>query len=260
LAQREGRKDEASALYAKAAELGSTNPEMYFRYAMLLWYRSDSHDEALCKALQKAVELKPDYAEAHMRLGFALMDRGDYKQALAELANVKSVQPEDAFAYFNALAYANYRAGDETNARAALERAKKLAKDPSDQMAIDELSEALDHRPSSSSGAAGEPVSTVAQTGTAEVLTAPSKLPRMAGTLDILECGGETARLAIVANGQTVWFLVDDPGAVRMTNAGTGSIDFNCGKQAARPVVIEYREHPDSGTKTIGVVRGIEFQ
>ncbi|MGA2182530.1 MAG: tetratricopeptide repeat protein [Bryobacteraceae bacterium] len=260
LAFRVGHRDEAIGFFAKAAEQGATNPEMYFRYAMLLWNRSGGGDDAILKALRKAVELKPDYTEARMRLGLALMDHGDYKQALEELAHVKSVKQEDGFSYFNAVAYANYRLGDEPNARAALEKAKKWARDPSDRMAAQQLSEALNHRPSGSSEAVGGRVPTVAQTGTAEAVTAPSRLPRMAGTLDILECGGESARLAIVANGRTVWFLVDDPGSVRMVNAGAGSVDFTCGKQAARPVVIEYRDHADSETKTIGVVRGIEFQ
>ncbi|MGA3026991.1 MAG: tetratricopeptide repeat protein [Bryobacteraceae bacterium] len=260
LALREGRTEEAIRLFAKAAELGSTNPEIYFRYAMLLWSRSGGHDEAVRNALQKAVELKPDYAEARMRLGFAFMDHGDYKQGLAELVQIKGVKPEDAFPYFNAVAYANYRLGNQTDARVALEKAKKWAKEPADVMTAEQLGEALNSQSSNSSRAAGEQTPTAAQTETVEAVTAPSRLPRMAGTLDTLECGGARARLAIVVNGQTVWFLVDNPGAVRMTSTGTGAVDFTCGKQAARRVVIEYQDHPDSETKTAGVVRGIEFQ
>jgi hypothetical protein len=227
---------------------------------MLLWSRSGGHDEAVRNALQKAVELKPDYAEARMRLGFAFMDHGDYKQGLAELVQIKGVKPEDAFPYFNAVAYANYRLGNQTDARVALEKAKKWAKEPADVMTAEQLGEALNSQSSNSSRAAGEQTPTAAQTETVEAVTAPSRLPRMAGTLDTLECGGARARLAIVVNGQTVWFLVDNPGAVRMTSTGTGAVDFTCGKQAARRVVIEYQDHPDSETKTAGVVRGIEFQ
>lgn len=253
---REGHRDEAVRDYAKAAELGSTNAEMYLRYAQLMWSRPHDKDGAVVKALQKAVELKPDYPEAQMRLGFALMEQGDYKQALADLTLVKGVKAQDAFSYFHAVAYANYRAGNEEKAREALARAKQWAKEPADRMAVEQLSGALDSRHSGD----GPPTSPDAQTSIAETVTAPSRLPRMSGTMDTLECSETHARLGIVANGKTVWFLVDDPGSVRLTNTGTGALDFTCGKQAARPVTIEYRDHLDSETKTIGVVRGIEFQ
>ena len=131
LALREGNRDEAARWFAKAADLGSRNPEMYFRYAMLLWNRSGDRGDAVVKALRKAVELRPDYAEAHMRLGFAFMDDGAYKEALVEFAHVKSVKPQDAFPYFHAVAYANFITGDEKSARAALEMAKKWAREPS---------------------------------------------------------------------------------------------------------------------------------
>jgi tetratricopeptide (TPR) repeat protein len=251
LALREEHRDEAIRLFAKATELGSTNPEMYFRYAMLLWNRPRGADDALVKALQKAVELKPDYVEARLRLGFAFMDRGDYKQAQTQLLQIKGIKAADAFSYFHALAYTTYRLGDEAGARAALEQAKKWAKEPADAMAADQLAEALNRGP------AGSPV---ARTDTVEAVIAPSRLPKMTGTLDTLECAGASARLSIVAGGRTIWFLVDDPGSVRLTNSGTGAVDFTCGKQAARQVVIEYRLHADSTTNTLGVVRGIEFQ
>jgi hypothetical protein len=47
---------------------------------------------------------------------------------------------------------------------------------------------------------------------------------------------------------------------VRITNAAGGSVDFTCGKQPGRPVIVEYQNRPDAETKTIGVVRGIEFR
>ena len=266
LALREGKRNEAIDLYAKAAGLGATNPEMYFRYAMLLWNRSGGSDEAIRKALLHAVELKPDYTEARMRLGFALMDHGDYKEALAELKQVKGIKMDDAFSYFHAAAYASYRTGDEAGARAALEKARGFAKEPADRMALDQLSQALDHSAESASGESAsegrevEPVE--AQTGEAETVIASKQLPRLDGTLNMLECNGTQARLAIVSAGKLVWFLIEDPRSVRMTHTGTGagSMDFTCGKQPPRPVTVEYESREDAGTKTMGVVRGIEFQ
>jgi tetratricopeptide (TPR) repeat protein len=260
LALREGKTEDAIGLFAKASELGATNPEMYYRYAMMLWNRSGGGDEAIVKALRKAVELKPDYGEARMRLGFALIDHGDYQQALMEFIQVKSVTPADAFSFFRAAAYADYRLGDEASARIELERARKAAKDAADRMAVDQLSEALERRHPKSPEDVPEPAPVVSQTGSAETVIAEAHFPRMEGTLANLECSGEKARLAIISGGRTIWFLIEDPGAVRMTNAGGGSVDFTCGTQTARPVAIDYQSRADSQTKTIGVVRGIEFR
>jgi tetratricopeptide (TPR) repeat protein len=260
LALREGKPEDAIGLYAKASDLGGTNPEMYFRYAITLWNRSGGSNDAILKALRKALELRPDYEEARRRLGFALIDHGDYKQALAEFRQVKSVTPDEAFSFYRAAAYANYRLGDVASARIELEKAKKWAKEPGDRMDVDQLSEALDQRHPNSPEAADEPAPTLSQTGAAETVIPVSRFPKMEGTLANLECSGDRARLAIFSGGRTVWFLIADPNAVRMTNAGAGSVDFVCGTQAARRVVIEYHERSDSETKTIGDVRGIEFQ
>jgi len=255
IALREGHREEAIADYTKAVELGSTSPELYFRYAMLIWNRSGGHDEAILRALRKAVELRPDYAEARLRFGFALMDHSNYKEALLQFGQIRNLQPEDAFSLFRSIAYAEYRLGEKDAARLALEKAKQWAKSPTDRMDVEQLSEALDP-----SKVATAPAPAVAQSETVETVAPPSHLPKMAGTLDELECSGTHARLAILAGGHQVWFLIQDPGSVRMTNAGAGSMDFTCGRQTARPVEIEYIDRPDSETKTIGLVRGIEFK
>jgi len=256
LALRAGHREEAVGLYKKAVELGSTNPELYYRYAMLIWTHSDASDDVVLNALRKAVELKPDYGEAHLRLGYALMDRSQYKDALLQFAQIGELKPEGAFSFFRAVAYAEYRLGEDKAARVALDKARQWAKSPSDRSLLDQLSGAIE---SSESGA---PVPTRAQTEAVETVTPAGHLPRIAGALDELECDEQHARLAILVNGRQVWFLIQDPNAVRMTNAagGGGSMDFACGKQTARPVEIEYTDRPDSETKTIGIVRGIEFR
>jgi tetratricopeptide (TPR) repeat protein len=258
LAFREGHSEEAIQMFAKASELGDANPEMYFRYAMVLWSRPQTGGGiAVIQALRKAVELKPDYPEAHMRLGFALMDHGDYKQALPEFARLRTIKPEDAFSFYYSVAYATYRLGDAAQARIALDKARPWVKEPSQQMSIDQLTQAMD---ATSQRGAKAPVPSAAQSEAVETVSPSSRLPRIEGTLDIVECGGETTRLAVASGGNTLWFLVDNPNAVRITNAAGGSVDFTCGKQPGRPVIVEYQDRPSAETKTIGVVRGIEFR
>jgi hypothetical protein len=124
-------------------------------------------------------------------------------------------------------------------------------------MSIDQLTQAMD---ATSQRGAKAPVPSAAQSEAVETVSPSSRLPRIEGTLDIVECGGETTRLAVASGGNTLWFLVENPNAVRITNAAGGSVDFTCGKQPGRPVIVEYQDRPSAETKTIGVVRGIEFR
>jgi len=261
LALREGKPNDAIDMFGKAVTLGSTNPETYFRYAMLLWNRGGGNDEKIRSALRKAVDLKPDYTEARLRLGFALMDHSEYKQALEELKQAKGVKKDDAFSFLHAVAYCSYRVGDEKGARAVLEQARKYAVSAADRMALDQLGQALDHSAEAASSGGREVEQAEAQTGEAETVVVAKQWPRMEGTLNMLECNGNRARLAIASGGKIVWFLIEDPATVRMTHTGTGTaaVDFTCGKQPPKPVTIEYQARDDSETKTAGVVRGIEF-
>lgn len=49
----------------------------------------------------KAIELKPDYAEAHNNLGNALANAGDYPRALNHLAQALKINPNYAEAHYN---------------------------------------------------------------------------------------------------------------------------------------------------------------
>ena len=246
MALREGRRDEAIGLFARAGELGATSPDLYFRYAMLRWSRSGDGDETVRMALRRALQLNPGHVQARIRLGFALMDHGDYAEALAELAQVKDVTPDQAFWYYHGIAYANYRLGESAPARAAIDQAAKRARGSAQQTALDHLNNAVD----TAEADARENARTIAAT----------HLPRMKGTLRALECSGSDVRLELMTEGRPVWFSIDDPRAVRMKNTGSVTVDFVCGEQAEQPVVIEYQARADSATKTIGVVRGIEFE
>jgi len=108
LAWRKGDRNEARAQFAKAVELGSRNARMYFAYAAMAGEAGEPA-QAQIKLLRKAVELDPDYYEARLHLGFQLMSESDYAGALAVFAHLKKVEPEYAFQFFHAVAYAAYR-------------------------------------------------------------------------------------------------------------------------------------------------------
>ena len=50
-------------------------------------------DEAIAQ-YRKALEIKPDYAEAHSNLGFALAGRGQFEAAIAHYRKALEIKPD----------------------------------------------------------------------------------------------------------------------------------------------------------------------
>ena len=77
-----GRTEEGLRLVRRAAALAPTDAVCHFNEAMLHY---DRQDLGLCiAAARRAISLRPDMAEAHMRLGQALLLSGDYPEGWAE--------------------------------------------------------------------------------------------------------------------------------------------------------------------------------
>ena len=83
---------------ARAAELGATTPRLYYEYATIL-HDAGEKDAALVPVLKEAVELDPDYEDAHRYLAFCLLATEDYQDAVEHFSKVKKVKREEAFAY-----------------------------------------------------------------------------------------------------------------------------------------------------------------
>ncbi len=77
-----GRLDDGVAMARRAQAMAPSDAAYHFTEAML---RYDRQELDLCiRAARRAVALKPDMAEAHMRLGQALLASGDYAEGWAE--------------------------------------------------------------------------------------------------------------------------------------------------------------------------------
>ncbi len=77
-----GRVDDGLALVRRAAALAPTDPVPHFNAAMLYY---DAQDTGQCiSAARRAIALKPDMPEAHMRLGQTLLLTGDYAEGWEE--------------------------------------------------------------------------------------------------------------------------------------------------------------------------------
>jgi len=267
--------EEARAQFAKAVELGSTNPRLYYEYAGLV---EDGGGRARrIDLLSKAVQLDPEFRDARLQLAYGLMAEQDWKGALAHFDRIKNVEPKDAFPFFHAVAYANYSLGNKEEARLNAGRAARYAQNPRDRRAIDDLLEALRERPAQQTEPAGEPVGPPRAARRDE----PTDVPRVerrskpaepppalkrrdvstaAGMIENLDCRGKVARVGLRVEGKLVRFLIDDPNKIEIRGTGSATHAFDCGVPKQRLVMVEYAPSVDAALGTIGTVRAIEFK
>ena len=222
--------------FARAIELGTTNGKVYFDYAMML-REGGAKEPEISALLSKAVQLKPDLAEAHYMLGFYASNAGRFGEAVVHLQQVKSLDRGQAFPYFRTLAYAYYRLGRAEDAKKYAESAVKSATDPRD---VDLAKELLAY-------VTGEPAKTDAPRRLVRRDTAglERSIP-LEGTLRQVDCLGGQARLHVDAAGKQMTFLVQDASRVTVRSSDPeGGYKFICGPQQPVKIALEYLPSAD---------------
>ena len=279
LAWQSGDAGSARQHFSRAFAAGSKDPQMCFHYAVLERQASSGTKEVL-PALRKAVELKPDYVEARLQLGFELVSQKNFKEAVDQLRQVHTINPEQARFYFSALAYADMETGDTDNARKNAESAKKWAKTPEEAEQANSIIQFLDQQQEQRTAAAKrasspqpappprQETATLREDPPAEperpVLTRQFKLredqfTRVEGMAQKLDCTGASARLHVLVGQKTMVFEIRDPNQVVIKHSGEVHHDFTCGPQKPFHVAIEYAPSSDAKTATAGVIRSMEF-
>jgi len=89
-------------------------------------YRSNQHEEALA-SYRRAVQLAPDYAEAHNDLAVVLLDLGQTREAVACYREALRLKP-DAVNAFQGRAVARSKLGDTRGAEADRQQAKEISR------------------------------------------------------------------------------------------------------------------------------------
>jgi hypothetical protein len=260
----ERKEDEALRHFARAAELGSTDPEIYFDYGRL--------DNDNPRLLRRAIELKSDYQDAYYYLALSLVRSGDYEDALQQFKHVRNIKPAQAVSYFRAVAYASYRLGQMDQAKKFIAKAREWAKKPDEIAAVDDLARFIDTPPANGLSAmaatmaprvadADRPRQRRPETETPEPAPNPTPgLESIEGTLLQLDCGGQQARLTLRTGAKQVRLAILDANNVVIKNADAGKVEFNCGPQKPRTVVIEFEPQVDSDMGTAGAIKSIEFK
>jgi Flp pilus assembly protein TadD len=93
-----GEMEESEAAYQKVVELDPNQAhQVFFNLGALIMNKSGRTDEDTSRAIdafRRAIELKPDYGEAHKQLAFALLGTGDRSGAKSELEAYVKLAPD----------------------------------------------------------------------------------------------------------------------------------------------------------------------
>jgi tetratricopeptide (TPR) repeat protein len=120
LAEAEGDRDRAKALFKKALELDDRNAAAWFQYATL------TGDES---ALQRSADLDPNLGEAQLLLGVHATDDGRLEEANERLERATTLLSRKSYAWYS-LAFAQQKTGELAAARASVEHALQTATSP----------------------------------------------------------------------------------------------------------------------------------
>jgi tetratricopeptide (TPR) repeat protein len=242
--------DEARRHFERAIALGSTRADTHFEYAMLLRESGGSTAEVAVR-LRRAVELNPNFAEAHFLLGVMASNEKRYEEAVIHLEAAASIFPRQSY-FWHALAIAYHQLQRPDDARQAARRALQSAATQQEA----EMAEAAlrltaeQSKPVEKGPVVAAPDSWKPRQGDA----------RIEGALMQIDCLGSAARVHVKGEHSTIALYVQDPGQVTLRNLSSVNFEFRCGPQDGRSVVIEYVSKPDAQTATVGVVTAIEFR
>lgn len=288
MAWRQSRFPEMASHCRKAFALGSENAKLLVECAAVEMNQGVPRAEVI-PVFERALKLDPHNDRARLQLAFLLLGEQKFGAALAQLAGIHSVKPDEASRFYQARGFAKERLGSEEEARKDLELAKKWAKNPADEAQAGRLLSDLD-RAAGAQTASDEPAVALPQprqtapgddpgsgkqairrgrpAAEAATVTEPEsgdarlpwlRLPHASGLLTRIDCVGKTWQLHVTtAAGERV-FVVAGASDVQMRDAaGEGSLTFACGEKMSRRVMVYYEARPGD-PPLAGVAKFLDF-
>jgi tetratricopeptide (TPR) repeat protein len=275
MAWRSGDEAQGREQFARAAELGSTNPKMYYDLAYLS--RRSSDTAGAIAALETAVRLNPEYQDARRQLGGLYLGNREWVKAVLHLNKVTTAETnKDAFWLYHSRAFGYFQIGQTDEAERLTELARKCAEEPRDIAAVEALAGAISHRKAGAELAAQTSEMTAAAPGEPDRpqlsrrefipsstelggVTEYAEAPSFSGKLIRFDCLEQGARLHIEGGGDVRVFAIVDPGSIVIVSAQGGEAQFTCGPQNGRPIRVEYEEGKPEGFDAEGAVTLIEL-
>jgi Tfp pilus assembly protein PilF len=261
--------------FGRALANGTKNAQLCYQYAMLE-SQAGTAAKDIIPALQKAVELKPDYVEARLQLGQMLANERSYVQAIGHLRQIKSVSAEQAVFLFSTLAYSYLQTGELDKARENAESLKKWAKTPQQTQQAESLLKYIDLKkkggqtlqaeeeaPKIRRAAPRAEFSVTEQSSTVDpknpFIAKDDRMSRVEGIAQRLDCAGDSLRFHVLVDKKPMIFEIPDPDRVIIKHSDELKHDFACGPQKPFKVVVDYAVLPNPKTGTAGIARALEF-
>lgn len=257
-------KPEALERFGRAMSLGIRNAQLCYEFAMLA-QNAGMPEADVVPALERAVALDAGLDEARYQLALAYMNAGRYRAALQHLQALRFVPQRRAFAYHTALAYIQNELGlREEAARSAAEAAKFARTDEeaehAGQLAWMAESEIVVQMTSDRAGQ----LRRVPRHGPVidnwnPFVEPGDRIERREGDLREVDCSGSGLRLVVIVQNAPLLLSVSHPERVQLRPAGSGPLEFTCGKQNGPRVRVEYAASSDPEMEVAGVLKGIQF-
>ena len=261
LAWQENERAEARSHFSSAVHNGSKNVRMLLDYAQLA-NELDSSSQTPLDLAHSAIVLAPDNAGAKILLTRLEVERHHYGAGLASIAQVKKIEPDQAFDLFSLTAYCHANLHDFDGAKEPAQKALSYAKTTSQRAEIDRLMKYIDEQ-------SREPIAKASTTAESE-RPVPSashdegnrtppvqhvNLPHVVGLTKNFECSSGTFRLRVQVGESEMVFGMTDPKEVIVR--GVTDLQWNCGPLKPQSITVFYK--PSDSSKLAGTVSELVF-
>jgi tetratricopeptide (TPR) repeat protein len=265
IALRRGDTDGARREWRRAIALGVKDPTLCYRYAALASMAGLPEAE-IRPALERTLELQPEYDDARFQLALMEKNAGEHAAAVEDLRKMGPVAPARAYVYWSALADALNGLGDSAGAVDAAHKAADWAVTSEDRRHAGELAyiaeTELSVRMTQAADGTPRAVATRIPRGTSAewnpFIDPSDDVRRVSGNLREIDCGGAVTRFVLEAASGTLALALPDLKKLQARNAPA---EFTCGPQTpAAAVIAVYAAGKPAGVEADGVLRGIEFR
>jgi tetratricopeptide (TPR) repeat protein len=263
IALRKNDDETARREWKRAIDLGAKDAAICFHYAVLADRAGLPQDE-IRTALERAIELKPDFDDARYRLALLDKNAGRYKLALAGLRAMRVVAPARAFAYWSAIADASNELDHRTDAQGAAQKAREYASTSAERAQAAELLyiAQTDIATEFTRDAAGRQYLRTTRiphnaTGRNPFIEPGDRIRRVQASLNAVDCSGGSLVISVRTNEGPLKLSIADPSHVQIEN---GPSEFNCGAQSGTAVTIDYAISSTTDRKVDGILRGMCFR
>jgi Flp pilus assembly protein TadD len=227
--------------FERAFASGDPDPRMCLQLAVL----QEGSGQPIAKvmaSLERALQSKPDYADAILQLGLMRVAAGEFQSGVATLMKVGQIRPEQASPVYSSLAYGYLRLGDLGRARKDAQTARQYAGNADQMKQIDAMLALIDARAASPLGPKpGE------------------KTERAEGALQRIDCTAGGNRMLFTIGDKVMTFDLPDAKAVEFVQKGKTALTMGCGPHKPVWVTVEFAPSSVVDKESDGVVRRLEY-